>query len=245
LSKGLPTIKDFLETYIRNKEIKNRPTSYGDYLRSTNRNFEKDYKDARLTAALSAKLSGGSHGTVKESLASRGLTTSGYAEHLARGAEEKFKSTTLELAKKRDAEERSARSGYLKYLSEYDAKQRNLKNKVVSALVKGEIIDTGAAYLYGIEAGLTPEEAESASRNAYTQLRRALRLKVISEMFKHNISPESAADYARELGLREEDALDIAKIAKDYMHNSDAYSKEYLEYIESIGNKNTGSYAGG
>lgn len=245
MSKGLPTIKDMLKTYIRQAELKNRPTTYGDYLRSTNRNFDKEYKAGRLGAAISAKLSTPSHGATRESLATRGLANSGYAEHLARAAKEKYKSTALELAEKRDADEKSARSGYLRYLDEYEGKQRTLKDKVVSDLVKGEIIDTGAAYFYGIEAGLAPEEAASASRNAYTQVRRALRLRVISEMFKHNISPESAADYARELGLSEDDALDIARIAKDYTHNNDAYSKEYLEYIESIGNKNTGSYAGG
>lgn len=242
MSKKKTNLEDFLDSYIKNREIKNRALSYGDYLRNTNGEYKSGYYKGRLSAAIDRKSADRKYGASRESLASSGLIGSGYAEHLKSLTGAKYKSSITSLDEQLKSNEAKAKSGYYKYLSDYDASQTALKGKVLESLIGNEVINTDEAYDYAISAGLAPEAAAATSQSAHNEVRKRLRLKVISDMFKRELSPELAADYARELGLGDEDAEDLAKIAEKYRNDFDGFSKEYLEYLESVGNKTTGTY---
>jgi hypothetical protein len=236
------TLDDFLKTYIKNREIKNGALSYQGYLRSKGNSYSTDYKGERLRATLDYKSALPKRGTGLEALGEAGLRNSGYAEHLMSLADKRHRSELASIERKYASEESEAKRGYASYLAEYDTAQTKLKDKITDTLIKNGVLDENEGYVYAIESGLAPEAAAVAGSRASAEVRRRLRLKVISEMFNRHIPPDSAADYALELGLSEEDALDIKSIADKYKHNTESFSQEYLEYLESLGNKTTATY---
>ena len=134
------SLEDFLKTYIKNREIKNSALSYRDYVKSKGNKYNADYKSERLSAALNYKSALPTRGAALESLKSTGLASSGYAEHLMTEADKRYRSELDSIEKKRANEEAAAKSGYLNYLSEYDATQNKLSASVTETLIKNGAI---------------------------------------------------------------------------------------------------------
>lgn len=242
MSKKKTTLEDFLDSYVKNREIKNGPLSYKDYVRNSGNEYKSDYYKERLDAAITNKGSEMGYGTARESLAARGLANSGYAEHLKSLAKERYQSTLSSVEDKHASAEARAKGKYYEYLRGYDEDQAALRKRVIEGLIDNEMINTDEAYNYAVLSGLSPDDALAATESAHTEVRRRLKMRVISQMFKRELSPDVAESYARELGLTDEDAADIGRIAEKYMHDYDGFTQEYIDYLESVGNKNTGTH---
>ncbi len=236
------TMQDLLDKYIKSRITKNSAVSYAEFLRRRGNDYEGEYIDALTDASVKRRREYGDYGKRAESLSGEGLTKSGYADFLRLKSDEEHSDAIDELRAERDSKASRAHGSYLSYLAKYTKDQDSIRERVRRQLVKDEVLDINAAYNFGIQAGLSHEEATSVSHAVIGSTRVKVRNRIITYIYESKMSAEQAADYAREIGLPDEDVKKILAIGQKHESDSHGISDSYRDYLESLGNQNTGSY---
>ena len=230
-----------LESYIKNSLGKiNGAKSYSDYVKEDGGGYKKSYLSGVQKALTGYKQSLSGYGKTAEKLADGGVL-SGYAERINDIAKESLLGSIDKLNSEKEAKASRLLTGYTKYLEQYQKQRDSLKQSVTDKLIKEEILNRDALYSYGIGAGLTESEASEVSDRVYGSLRLKVMGDILRQVAALSLDPERAIMLATDKGLDSDDIETVRKRAKEYYSVSYA-DDDYLDYLESIGNKTTSTF---
>ena len=203
------------------------------------------FSEAVSRAITENKKSDTGYGDIAESLASAGLSESGYADYLKeRGNKALIKDLSAaenekELSEARDdvhyreelqrlENERLEAEKKEQERLEKEAKEiEKLKKTVASFASANSVVDFEILYDYAISLGLSEDDAKAVSESSVASIKEKIRTNNIEKTRKVIISERltkpQAYSYAISLGLSEEDAMALSEFA--YKMNQDA---EYI-----------------
>ena len=240
MKKSTPSLESYLKNALSAIPYVSGAKTYSDYVKDKGSSYKSNYASAMQKAALSYKRKLPTYGSTAESLADAGIY-GGYADRLNDLAKESYYDDAEAIYGERLAAENELLSGYRKYLESFSKQREALKKNVREQLMKGENINPDSLYSYGIGAGLTEAEAEEIGNSVY----KSLRLKVIGDILSRvaslTLDPARAVMLATDKGLNSSDVDLVKKRALEYYSPSNTDSS-YLDYLESIGNKNTATF---
>jgi len=243
MAKSPSTLEEFFENYIKNKSIKNSAKSYTDYIKEKGGDYREDYSRGVQRAMIDRLKGDTGHGTDEEAILSHGLTGSGYSEYLRRKNSFDYDGRIASLDRGLYEKESDLRQGYLSYLSDFEENQMELRERVMNNLIDRGVVDEKAAYNYAINAGLEPKDALAVGKSVFSTTLQALRKKIMDEISLQKMSSEGAIAYAKALGMSDSEAEKLGEFAKYYEDYFLQFTDGYLEYLEELGNKNTGPHA--
>lgn len=228
----ITTIEEFLRNYLKDAPEYGAKT-YDEYAKEVGADYEGEYARSLRDAMTKKRRSAPSYGTTGQSLVSKGLSGTGYADFLTDKAMAVY-AKDVESAEGSLATGRSGLlRGYRDYLESYSNDRAALRARVQKQLIDNEVYDKNSSYLYGIDAGLSPEEATAVSGTVYSAVRGRLRRQIIDRVTALELDAEGARLYALSMGLTAEDAKSIAEEAKDYLKHYKDYADGYWDYLEN------------
>ena len=233
------SLEEYLRDYIKGREVSNSADTYAEYKRERGYNHEAEYQRAMTEALARAQRS--AYGQENEAARVSGLT-GGFREYLDTKGKESLTSALASLEEKRAKGAREAYRGYLGYLDSYGKNQDRIRFNVINHLSKNEVYSPELIYRYAIGAGLSEETAVQTVGDVQVSTRDKIRTKLIDMIQSLSITPEAAAERAREYGLPEEDVQFILESTKDYHQNYTEYSEEVLEELLKRGTGLTPSF---
>lgn len=239
MAKTYISLESFVNNYVKNLELKNRPTDYATYLRKSGIDYDAEAGVKANKVLTEGAMALGDYGKGAEALGGAGLVDDGYAAFLKSKAARETESALGAIEKERLEKRSGARRGYLSYLDSYNKSQDSLRRNVTTALTKQRIIDPERVYQYAIEAGLTKSGAEATVGAVYSSIKGEIKAEIIDKVFNKEYTPEMAAAYAKSIGLYDEDVDEIVLAAEEFKKKYATYSSDYIKYLESLGNKNT------
>ena len=237
MSKKYSGLKNYIDDYLENREDYEGALDRESYKETSFPSHAEQYKDALKAIFTDTKRQKAEYGTVASTLNKSGLTGSGYAARINELAAQRKSEGLAEALKAYDSAEDNLTRGYLKYLQDYKEKQGSLQRTITSRLISEGFLNTDDAYSYAKNAGLNEKGARAASKNATDAVRKKLIDRLIKEITQYSLDDFTAVMYATELGLSKEDVEKVALYAKTVREHDVNASKEFLEYLESIGNK--------
>lgn len=232
--KKINSLEDFLKKYLNSKRPKSGAVSFDDYKAAQGMKHESDYSDGVKNAYLSLRKASPYHADNAESLYERGLSGSGYAEHLEKRAKQSYEGTLKSLHEEKINDEREALGKYASYLSEYRRVRNNLIKSVKGVLLDNSIINLDTSYNYAISSGLSSDEALEVSRTVYEIGRERIMANVIERAAALEIDADAAALLAEKLGLTEEDCELVRSEVEKYIGGKKDYTVPdgYLDELE-------------
>ena len=240
MKKTAPSLEGYLKKALATVPYVSGAKSYSDYIKDTGSSYKSDYSRAMQKAALNYTKRLAGYGATAEGLANAGIS-GGYAARLDDMAKESYIGEAEALYENKAAAESELLSGYRKYLESFTKQRDTLKKNVREQLMKGEVISPDSLYSYGIGAGLTEAEAKEISDSVYKSLRLKVMGDILSRVASLTLDPERAVMLATDKGLNRSDVDLLRKRALEYYSPSTTDSS-YLDYLESIGNKNTSTF---
>ena len=235
------TLSQFIENYVNNKKIQNKPKSYQSYLEQIGKS-DYDLKYLSKIEDLSYDRATGlsTYGAKAQSLTSKGLDDSGYAKYVDKLQRDLTKDSEKQMLAKMNSESRELRTDYAKYLQSYTEKKEKAKSDITAQLIKNGVIDTDKSKEYAISAGLSEEEALAVSNDVYNSLRSNVISALIDDVVSLRLNHDSARTVALSKGLNLADAISIENIAKKIREEFNNASDELLNDLNSsAGGKNT------
>ncbi len=230
MAKNKETFEDYLKKYIQNKAISSTKEGYAEWLKSNGVDSEKIYTDALRDTETDYRRMKSEHGAAAEKLAELGLNSSGYSDYLNGVAYYQMQKNKL-IAKDRKADtEKENLKGYRDYLERYEDKTQKAFASVLSGIENAKITDYESAYEYAINSGLEDSDAAAAAKLATASVVRKIKESIIKEITSNQLSEKETAEYAKALGLSEEDAKELSEYAKSI--NGGDYSKVYPDFYK-------------
>lgn len=208
--------------------------------------FGKDSLSAYYDKARSAKtdymLSDADYGVTASKLLSSGLTDSGYSDYLESVGDKSYAARIAQAEGARMADEYKNRSGYEKYLSDYDAMQSKIAQSLLKSIGDGNDFDYGRAFEKAVSAGLSETLAAATASKAILLAKKNTYLNALAFAKANNLSAKKAKEYAKFLGLSEIYAERIYReIAEFDKEEKQFYSSmsadDYYNYILSQSRK--------
>ena len=232
------SLEEFFELYKDARVKKNAPYTLSEYMRLENATPYRDYTDT-VRSALSARArAGGGYGSEADALGRAGLTDDGYRQYLEARANRSLEGSLAHATREKADTYTENLHGYEKYLASFDKKQTNLKNSVRNFLMENEIFNIEDTYSIGLNRGLSADEAAELSLEIYQTRRNWVYANTLIAILGSDLDVEGAKEYARSMGLIEEDVNRMAARLNGFMKDPDRFgSEEYLKYIESLANK--------
>ncbi|MBQ7333524.1 MAG: hypothetical protein IJW38_04160 [Clostridia bacterium] len=241
--------EEFIKNYVEsNADVLNKKAS-------SNKRLLK-FSEAVTRAITEKKKSDTGYGDIAESLASLGLSGSGYADYLRergnklslneiqdaadqknlweardelelREETERLENERLEEEKKeeeRAEKEKLAAEKKEKERLEKEAKElEKNKNTVLSFAAANNVVDFSILYDYAISLGLPENEAKAVAEAGTSRVKEKIRNKNIEKtrevIISERLTENQAYTYAKNLGLDENDAKELAEFA--YKMNQD------------------------
>lgn len=164
------------------------------------------------------------------------MQNSGYSSYIDDSADNAFHSGAEALKDTFVQNESKAKASYASYLEKYSDKQKQIKNSVMSHLISNDVVDLNTAIAYGINAGLSREDAQSVGKSAYEITKQKVLNKIIEQTVSLGLDEKGAKMLALKMGVTEADANGIAKEVGDLLKHYRSVSDEYLDYLEKMSN---------
>ena len=203
------SLEDFIKTYVENKVKSESKESYENWLRQNGVDSYGIYSDAIRDANTDYRREKSSYGKAySEMQRSKASARGALAENEAKN-----------------------RSEYGKYLEDKATQAKSDYEKAVKYITDANIMDYDEAYNYAVTAGLGEEDAALAAKTAGEAVRKKARAEVLSVIVNQRYNHKQAAEYARALGLSEEEAQELSSYA-DIINASGYYTKDYLDYLK-------------
>lgn len=216
---------------------KNKKDSFYTYL---SKNSSEDTAAKVIgDAAVKKKLSDTNYGIRAESLAESGLSGSGYEEYLRLQGQRAYEGELDAAVGMRAMQKARERSGYEKYVSEYDKLQEKIADAVIQHFSRGESFSLEDAYKYAIGRGLAEEQAYYTAAAAVRASSEAAVERIIAFADKNHLTPNQARRYARNSGLDERYVQRIYDAVgtlteEERLRYSKMQSKDYINYIKTM-----------
>ena len=225
------TLKSFLDEYLKDEAKKNAKKSYAEWLVDRGSTAKDDYISAAASARIDAMRSKPSYGAMGESLASRGLSDSGYAAYLEKKKENRAAEINEALRKDYSIATAEQKGEYFDYSKQYDENADRLGSSVIEALKKSKTLSYEDAYLYAVNLGLSKENAAAAAKSGVEAARNIVKGEVVDKIISKRLTYDETKSLATGLGLEEEDAKRLGEFAKLYSGYWRKGDKNYSEYL--------------
>lgn len=226
------SLEDLIKQYMSNNPTYGSPDSYDVYKHKNGLDTAKSYQDAVGALYASYKKDLSSYGANSREISNKGLQKSGYSAYVDALADNSFKYGSKALSDAYKQAEEKNRLSYASYLDSFSNKQQSVKKSVMSHLIDNDIVDQNTAIAYGMNAGLSYDDAVAAGQSAYEVTRQ----KVLNEILKQTVSlgldQRGAKMLAVKMGVTESDADAISKEVSELLEYYRNISADYLEFLE-------------
>lgn len=225
------TLEDFIKAYVQNKEKTSTKEGYADWLLSNGVNSGKIYSESIKDISGDYARAKSDYGKQAERLGELGLSASGYSDYI--------KGSAYSAMQKRKAGARNAyyeneqknQKGYQDYLKNKADEAYKTYNSVIEEIKDVGILDYEEAYGYASEAGLAGELADSAAKKATEYVHKKLYESVLSTAIKNGFVFDQTKEYAKAVGLGDDEADELAEYAEK-INKTSYYTQDYLDYLE-------------
>ena len=230
-------LKNTLLDLVKKEYMTRYPTlgladSYDLYKHKNGLDTAKSYSDAINSLLSSTKKSLSTYGDNSRIIGNKGLQNSGYADYIDASSENAFEYGKTALKDKYSREEENNLSSYASYIDKYNQKQQSTKNGVLSHLIDNEILDINTAIAYGINAGLSFDDAKAMGESAYQTVRDKISNEILKQTVSLGLDRAGAKKLAVKMGLSMSDAEAIAQEVEDMLKYYNSISADYLEFLE-------------
>ena len=219
------------EEYLSGNPNQGMPDSYDLYKHKNGLNTAQSYADAVSNLYALSKRNTSSYGQNNRILNSQGLLNSGYADYIDLNADKSFSTGRDALKSSYSQAEAENLGSYATYLEKYRQKQNSLKNNVLSHLIDNDIADLGTAIAYGINAGLSFDDAKAMGQSAYESIKSKVTKEILKQATSLGLDETGAKMLAVKMGMTSSDAEAIAKEVAELMKYYGNISSDYLEFL--------------
>lgn len=230
------TLEDLMKKYLSKNPTLGTPDSYDLYKHKNGISTVKSYTDAVNSLYASSKKNSSSYGVNNRVISNKGLQNSGYADYINDLAENSFTSGLKSLNDRYSAKESKTRSSYASYLEKYHDKQSKIKDNVLSHLIDNDVVDINTAIAYGVNSGLSREDAEIVGKNAYEITKQKVLNNILTQTVSLGLDEDGAKMLALKMGLSDDDAAEIAKEVGELLKYYRNLSDDYLDFLENRSN---------
>lgn len=227
------TLEELMKKYLSKNPTLGTPDTYDVYKHKNGLSTTKSYTDAVNLIYASSKKNMSSYGANNRLINNKGLQNSGYATYIDDLSENSFASELQSLKDLYSSNESKNRSAYASYLEKYRDKQTQIKDNVMSHLIDNDIVDINTAIAYGVNAGLSREDAEIVGKNAYDITKQKVLNKILEQTVSLGLDKEGAKMLALKMGISNSDADAIANEVSELLKYYRDLSADYLEFLES------------
>ena len=233
---SIASLEDLVKKYLSKNPTIGKADSYDLYKHKNSLYTPKSYTDAVGSLYASSKKSLSSYGANNRYINNKGLQNSGYTEYIDDISKSAFASESQALKATNAKSEADARSSYASYLEKYKDKQAEVKKDVMSHLVNNDIADLNTAIAYGVNAGLSKDDAEAVGQSAYEITKQKIFNKIIEQSVSLGLDKNGAKLLALNMGITESDADDIANEVNKMLKYYRDISEDYLDFLEQRSN---------
>ncbi len=215
----------FMNTYLSSRALENRKTQdFSEYLLRYGNDPRPAYEKTLAGAREAYLRARPSYGTVGDSLARSGLSSSGYAGFLAEEARDTLKKgTRAATAAYTDALKEEERS-YRDFLDKEQKESETLRSTLERRLISMNMTDRDTAYAYLVSGGLSDTDARATAENVLRIVSEKKRDEVIERSLHYGYDGKLAYQFAITEGLTPEDAAEIAAFAEEaFQHGGSMY----------------------
>lgn len=227
-----------LKDNLRKKLEENQADGYAAYLAKEGTREREGYLSALSESEEAKRLASTDFGASAERLSGLGLSGSGYEDYLK--GQEAARSEARELSAKHGlyADEYYNRSGYAKYLSDYEALQEKISESVIASFTEDLNFNVDDAYRIAVNSGLSEAFAEATAKSAVSKAKNAAVEKAIAYAKEKGLSALKAKTYAKNLGLDGRYLEQVYDTISYFDYERKRYyeslsAKEYLEYLRA------------
>lgn len=227
----------------KEKLKENAKMSYDTYIADNDNLGEVKYRDKVREINTDKKISDTNYGSLSDSLATAGLSGSGYEDYLKTQTEKTYLKQLNAAIGDLKRDEYKNTSGYQKYLSSFASLQSKISESVIDSIAESGSFDFDAAYKKALDAGISEDLAFHTAARGTALARKAAVENAITFAKLNGLSPLRAKKYAEGLGLEDiyaEEVYDAIStfnmFEKDYF--ASMTSDGYYEYIMSQSKNN-------
>ena len=240
MAENKETFEDYLKKYIQNKALSSTKDSYADWLRSNGIDSKKVYSDTLRDIETDYLRARSEHGANAERLASLGLGASGYSDYINGVAYSDMQNKKRLAREDLYENERKNAKDYQSYTAEHVAKAEKAFSEAYKGIQSAGIADYEKAYAYAVSAGLGEDGASIVAKLASDSVVKSLKEKIMKEIVSKYLTEAQTMEYARGLGLGEDDAKELSEYAKainETVRTSD-YEKVYPDFYKPKSEQN-------
>ena len=227
------TLDEILKRRKKKRSGENEPYTYEEYKRKNGLLDPDGYTNAVNSLYASTRRDLSTYGAKSHKISNKGLQNSGYAEYIDDLADKKFDSGLKAIKDNYAEKEEKAYIGYQGYLESFRDKESSLKSKVMSHLVKNNVVDLDTAISYAVGAGLSQAAAEEIGKNAYEITKKKVFDSVLEQTVSLGLDKEGARMLAVKMGVSDADAESFADEIDELLKYYGNISEGYLEYLNS------------
>lgn len=236
------TLEDFIKKYLSNRSLDSEVKSYRTFKHTEGLNPLGDYARA-VEQLYSSKQQGlASYGKNQRNLANKGLQNSGFADYISAKSLTDYNSGLAKAKAKMSSKETESLDSYASYLERYSRGQRSLKNSVKSHLLQSGTLNLSDAVSYGLEMGLSRENAEAAGLEAYNSNKRKVFDAVLEQAANLRLDRNGAVLLGEKMGLGYADAEELGEEIDEMLKYYGSISEGYLRYLEENSKSNTRTF---
>lgn len=227
------TLEDLMNKYLSKNPTLGTPDTYDVYKHNNDLSSVKSYTDAVNSLYASSKKASSSYGANNRKITNKGLQNSGYSTYIDDLAKNSFTSGLKSLNDEYAQKENKNRASYVSYLEKYRDKQNQVKDNVMSHLISNDIVDINTAIAYGVNSGLSREDAEIIGASAYEITKQKVLNKILEQTVSLGLDQDGAKMLALKMGVNDTDADKIAKEVGEMLEYYRNLSDDYLEFLEN------------
>ena len=221
---------------------KNLPDTYESYLAKEGARANDLYLSSVSESKALENFESPNFGKESERLIELGLNGSGYEDYLlAESAKQAKKRHNSAITAKEETDYYN-RSGYAKYLSDYEALQEKISSSVIASVKENLNFNLDDAYRLAVNSGLREPYATETAKSAVSKAKRAAVNKAIAYADEKGLSAIKAKAYAKSLGLDGkylEEVYDTVSYldAEDKKYFSSLSTEDYINYLKEQAKK--------
>ena len=225
------TLDEILKRRKKSRSGENEPDTYEEYKRKQGLSDPDGFTNAVNSLYASTRRDLSTYGAKSRKIGNKGLQNSGYAEYINDLADKKFNSGLSAIKDNYAEREEKASIGYQGYLESFKKQENSLKNKVLSHLVKNNVVDLDTAISYAMGAGLSQSAAEQIGKNAYEITKKRVFENILEQTVSLGLDKEGARMLAVKMGVSDADAESFADEIDELLKYYGNISDGYLEYL--------------
>ncbi len=235
-------LEEFISSYLEENKRQKSADSYAEYLHKNGLGTAREYAEEMDKLYAKRKTGNAEYGINKRNIDAFGLQNSGYADFVNNLSDNLYKRGVNSAEQKMRKKELDSMSGYLGYLEKHTEKRNQLKNDVMSYLVKNQIVDLEDAVRFAIDSGLDENEALAVADGAYRTNKQKVFNEILKQVASLGLDTEGAVMLARKMGVSDKDAESFGEEISELLEYYGSISDEYLAFLEEQASKTTNTF---